>query len=458
MDKIVILGAGLTGLSAAYHLEQKGFYNYEIFEKENEIGGLCRSVYQDGFTFDFTGHLLHVSDDYFANLIQNIIGLENMNSINRRSFVYSNNTYTHYPFQINLHGLPQEVVIECIEGFLTRYKSKKNPRTFYEWVMKNFGSGFAKYFFVPFQTKIFDYNIKKVTSSWTGRFVPQTSLKQIIAGALQEPSPSNVGYNSQFYYPKEGGIFFWIKKLANQIRKPINTNHCVESIDLTNKIIIFKNGHEQRFEKIINTIPLDYMLNSLKEKSSTNLKKASKKLICNSVINFNLGISRPDLSNKHWIYVPEAKFPFYRLGFPHNFSEKLVPNGCSSLYGEFSYINKSEEQINEILKNSINKTKELLQIKNDEIITQKVIQIPRAYVIYDFWREKNLPILLNELEQNSIYSAGRYGQWKYSSMQEAVLDGKKVADELTMQQTRIIPAKKVEEFEKQNKNIKQKEL
>ncbi len=76
MAKFVIIGAGLTGLSAAYHLEKKGFTDYALFEKEPSIGGLCRSTVQDGFTFDFTGHLLHTSDTYFRSLLTELVGFD----------------------------------------------------------------------------------------------------------------------------------------------------------------------------------------------------------------------------------------------------------------------------------------------------------------------------------------------------------------------------------------------
>lgn len=452
MAKIVILGAGLTGISTAYHLEKQGFFDYKIFEKENEIGGLCRSVKQDGFTFDFTGHLLHINDEYFGSLIDNIVGKENLNSIHRRSFVYSSNVYTHYPFQINLFGLPADIVTECIEGFINKPKTKKDPKSFYKWAINNFGEGFAKYFFIPFQNKIFDYNIKKISSSWTGRFVPQTSLRQIIQGAIKEPEISKVGYNSQFFYPKKDGIIFWVQKLADQLINPINTNFCTEKIDLKNKVITFTNGHQEPFEHIVNTIPLDNMLDMLKENSSTNFQKVSKNLICNSVVNFNLGIARENLTDKHWIYFPETKYPFYRVGFPHNFSSALVPDKHSSLYGEFSYINKSEKEINSMLNKAIDETKNLFNLTDKEIVTKKIIHIPRAYVVYNFWREKNLQKLLNELEQNSIYNAGRYGQWKYSSMQEAVIDGKKVAEQILNINKLIVPAKKIDSFQDNTKS------
>lgn len=428
MAKIVILGAGLTGISTAYHLEQNNFFDYKMFEKENEIGGLCRSVYQDGYTFDYTGHLLHINDTYFSSLIDSIVGKENLNSINRRSYVYSKNTYTNYPFQSNLYGLDENTIAECIEGFVNR-DNKTKDKTFYQWVLKNFGPGFGKHFFFSYQKKIFSYDIKKISSSWTGRFVPATSLKQIISGALK-PACNNIGYNSQFFYPKNNGIIYWVDKIAQQIKNPINLNFCVKSISLKNKTVTFTNGHIEHFEKLISTLPLDLFLNMLEDKTSTHLTEQAKNLVCNSVVNFNLGIKRPNLTDKHWIYFPEEQYPFYRIGFPHNFSNKLAPENCSSLYGEFAYIKKSKKSINDTLNYAINSTKKILNIHDNEIDTQKIIYIDRAYVIYNFWREKNLNKLHAKLNENDIFSIGRYGSWKYSSMQEAVLEGKDIAHKI----------------------------
>jgi protoporphyrinogen oxidase len=433
--KIVILGAGLTGLSAAYHLEKRNFFDYAMFEKEQESGGLCRSVIHDGFTFDFTGHLLHASDPYFQQLLASIIGMEHMNSIHRESFIYSHETYTRYPFQINLFGLPPSVIAECIEGFATRPRTKKQTKTFHEWVLRTFGSGISKHFFFPFQEKIFSYPLTKVSPTWMGRFVPSTSLSQMIRGALSDTYDTSIGYNAHFLYPKKGGIQFWVDKVAKALTNTIHTNYSAEHIDLRKKYVRFSNGHEERFDILINTIPLNTFIDKLEEKPTTTFKRALNKLVCNTVVNFNLGIARPDLSTKHWIYFPEQQYPFYRVGFPHNFSQHMTPAGCSSLYGEFSYIGKSTHEINSMLKLSLTEVKKLFNLSDQEIITQKIITIPHAYVIYNFWREQHLPALLNQLEQEHIYSIGRYGGWKYSSMQEAVLDGKKIADTVT-----VIPA------------------
>lgn len=427
MAKTVILGAGPTGISAAYHLEQAGFYDYVLFEKENEPGGLCRSIIQDGFTFDFTGHLLHINDGYFHSLIQSVVGLDLFENIYRRSFVYSHETYTAYPFQIHLKGLPTNVIAECVIGFIQRLKKRLNPRTFREWVLKEFGYGFGKHFFFPYQKKIFACSINKLTASWTNRFVPKTTIDDILNGIMFEPLQNTIGYNAQFLYPKEGGIVTWVKKLANQLHNPIQLDHTVTKIDLATQVIHFNNGHQERYNRLITTIPLDILLHCLREKPSTNFKKASPHLLCNSVINFNLGFKRPDISDKHWIYFPESKFPFYRLGFPHNFSQGNVPSDCSSLYGECAFLHKSASSQLYLLEKALTQTKALLKISDDDIATQKVITIPHAYVIYDAWRDKHLSSLLAQLQQQNIYSVGRYGEWKYSSMQEAILDGKNIA-------------------------------
>lgn len=437
MAKIVIIGAGLTGISAAYHLEKKDFHNFTIFEKESEVGGLCRSVQQDGFTFDYTGHLLHANDDYFRNLMQSIFGLENFNSIDRRSFIYSQDIFTRYPYQINLYGLPTSTIAECIEGFILRNQSKNTPKTFLQWVESNFGAGFAKHFFMPYQEKIFAYDLTKLTASWTGRFVPKTSLEQIINGALHD-TYEPVGYNAQFLYPKKGGIIAWVQKLADSVQKTVITNCCVESINTAEKIITFTNGHHESYDHLISTMPLDHLLRCLKGNKTTYLRQAADKLICNSVINFNIGVNRPDLSDKHWIYYPEKKYPFYRIGFPHNFAESMAPAGCSSLYGEFAHVGKSPQWIHDTLKTALAATKKILNIAPSDIATEKIISVPHAYVIFDQWREKNVPHIHERLKELGIHSVGRYGQWKYSSMQEAVLDGKQVAEQLV-----IMPAKRV---------------
>lgn len=436
MARIVILGGGLAGISAAYHLEQKGFFDYQLFEKEDTIGGLCGSIQQDGFTFDYTGHLLHINDPYFHDLIARVVGFEQFNVIHRRSYIYTQQQYTPYPFQMHLHGLPTNIIADCIAGYVKRATHIRRPKTFVDWVHKQFGAGFARHFFLPYQRKIFAYDLNQITASWTGRFVPQTSLEAIIEGTMHPAPAPSVGYNAHFFYPKHGGIVSWVAALADKLQNPIKHNHAAVAIDSKARIITFANGERQAYNKLITTLPLDTMLNMLHTPSNRTYHTAQHKLLCNSVLNFNLGVSRPEISDKHWIYFAEKEFPFYRIGFTSNFAASMTPPGCSSLYGEIAYMHLPRTHKQAVINRAIKQVQQLLDIADHEIATTKIIDIKHAYVIYNFWREKHLARLLQTLTQDNIYSIGRYGAWKYCSMQETLLDGKQIADKLCIQPAR----------------------
>src|SRR5437764_3889948 len=108
---IVISGAGPTGLSAAYHSGE----NSVLLEQNERVGGWCRSIVDNGFTFDYAGHIMFSKDDYVHQMYRLLLG-DNVHWQNREAWVYSKGVYTRYPFQGALYGLPPEVIKECIVG------------------------------------------------------------------------------------------------------------------------------------------------------------------------------------------------------------------------------------------------------------------------------------------------------------------------------------------------------
>jgi protoporphyrinogen oxidase len=160
------------------------------------------------------------------------------------------------------------------------------------------------------------------------------------------------------------------------------------------------------------------------------MEEHAKKLICNSLININLGINRPQLTTHHWVYYPEKQYPFFRIGFPHTL-DSMAPEGQSSLSIEISSLAQpSEEQIAYSTAQAIRHIRKIFDLQPSDISFQQTLLLPYAYVIYDFWREQHLDSLLNHLKQRNIYSVGRYGAWKYSSMYNAIVDGQTIAQTL----------------------------
>jgi protoporphyrinogen oxidase len=194
--EVIILGAGLTGLSVAYHLEQQGFFDYQIFEQDARPGGLVKSETCNGFTFDYTGHFLHLNNQDASEFIKSTVDLDTFDTHKRRSSIFSYETYTNYPFQMNLHGLPTQVIVDCITKFVQRKQTTQNIISFYDWVLTYFGQGLGDHFFFPYNQKLFSYPLDKIHHAWTGRFVPQTTLEDLLYGALEERTHQNVGYNN----------------------------------------------------------------------------------------------------------------------------------------------------------------------------------------------------------------------------------------------------------------------
>jgi protoporphyrinogen oxidase len=436
MAQVVILGAGLTGLSAAYTLEKNNIHDYLLFEKDKVIGGLCKTERRNGFIFDYTGHFLHATDPAVLVFLEETIGKDSLAAIARQSAIYSEGLYTAYPYQSNLYGLSTKTVADCMEGFVLKKAPKNLPKdSFASWVLRYFGQGFADHFFFPYQEKLLCHPVTTITSSWTGRFVPSTSLEQIIEGALK-PSDKAIGYNAHFHYPKAGGIDHLINAIAKKLHQQAITEYETERIDLKKRIVYFTNGHQESFEYLISTMPLNQLLSQI-EGNRNRYKQAASHLQCNYLLNINVCIKRPHIISHHWIYFPESKYQFFRIGVPHLLTPAMAKNGHSSLAIEIAYRNRPAS-IQEAIDRSYVHLAEIFGITKDEVIDEVILHLPYAYVLYDHWRDTHLQPLIESLYNKQIFSTGRYGGWKYASMQEAILDGQQAASSIINCQKRSL--------------------
>jgi UDP-galactopyranose mutase len=426
---IIIIGAGLTGLSTGYHLKVRNA-NFKIYEKDLRIGGLCKSEVVNGFTFDYTGHLLHVREDYANKLVTELLK-GNLKELKRNAWIYSKGVYTPYPFQVNLYGLPPNIVKECLLGLIeAKYSgNKEKPVTFEDGINAYFGKGIAKYFMIPYNQKLWTVHPREMTCEWLDRYVPLPRLEEVLDGALQPPK-KDFGYNIYFYYPVYGGIGSLSNAFARSIENNIHKGKEVVNIDASNKKLELNDGNTEEYSSLISTMPLPKLI-ELVEDVPGDIKKHSKKLRYASVYCVNIGVARPKISEKHWIYFPENDFVFYRVGFTSNFSHYLAPSGNSSIYAEISYSNINSIPEKNILSRTIDDLIKCGILKSDDqVIVRQLLNLKYAYVIYDKNHKESVKTIHNYLENNDIYSIGRYGKWEYSTMEDAILEGKEVANKL----------------------------
>jgi protoporphyrinogen oxidase len=422
--KYLILGAGLAGLSAAFHLGR----DYAIFEKTDRVGGLAYSEKIDDFILDYCVHVLYHKDQDIRRFCDELLG-ENTKDHIRSTWIYSKRVYTQYPFQANLYGLPLDVVGECISGFIdAKYPLHPLPRAtnFHEFNLNTFGEGIVKHFMLPFNQKLWTVHPRKMSTEWVEGIVPQPEVEDIIDGAL--PGQKRLfGFNAYFRYPKRGGIRSLSDALHARVEK-VNFGFEAVEIDTQNKTVRFSNFDEPvKYDKLISTLPMKYIPNIIKGVPD-RVKKAADKLIHNSVECINVAINRPIDHQKHWIYYPESKFPFYRIMLPHTMSEDMVPPGKGAFSVEVSHGNDRKVDLSRVESDVIHGLRKAgLMGKQEEPLFVFRLSVPCAYSIYTKKRPKAIELIRNYLEKNSIYSLGRYGNWEYSNMEKAIIDGRDIA-------------------------------
>jgi protoporphyrinogen oxidase len=427
-QKFIILGAGLAGLSAAYFLKK----DYQIFEKEATKGGLCRSRHINGYIFDYDGHLLHFKNKTVLDLTRKLMGKE-LVAIKRNSWIGSFSGFTRYPFQANLFGLPKHVIKECIFGFLDArlngYIYKSNHDNFKQWVVHTFGEGIARHFMLPYNNKFWRVPVQKLTCEWVDDYIPVPSIKDVLNGTIAQ-SKKRFGYNARFWYPRNGGIENLVFAFQEQINNGIHTLHRATKVNLNEKTVSFQNGKKLKFDNLISTIPLPEML-KLIPRLPKKIKTALAKLKHNSIFCLNLGVAKSNISDKHWIYFPEKKFAFFRVGFPSSFSSTVVPCGRSSLYAEVSYSPDRPPDRKYLVKKILEDLykAEILSTK-DTIEVCDPLDIKYGYIIYDHNYSESIGVIQEYLNQHHIYLIGRYGRWKYMAMEDAILDGKNIAQKI----------------------------
>lgn len=429
---VLILGGGLAGLSAAYHLQRFSKLSFLVAEKGAGLGGTAGSIKKDGFIFDHTGHLLHLHDPYGKKLILDLLG-KNIAVMERRSWIYSHKTFTRYPFQANTYGLPEKIVDECLTGFLrtVHWPTKlKSAPSFRDWSLSHFGAGISRHFMFPYNEKLWRTRLDLLTTEWQGRFVPKPTAGEVMRGSLLD-STKSFGYNATFRYPVHGGIQTLPDALAARIQEGrIAANAAVRSVDLAEKVAVIDGLGEVSYSRLVNTLPLVHFLDMARPLPPA-VKAARGKLRYNTVYCLNIGVDRADISDKHWIYFPEKGFVFYRAGFSSNFSKHIAPRNTSSLYIEVS--RHPGERVNlgllerQILSGLVRCG---LLKKSDKILTKLWIPIECAYVVYDFERTPAVETIFRHLNKAGVESIGRYGGWKYSFMEETILDGKRCAERL----------------------------
>ncbi len=429
----VIVGGGLAGMTAAYTFLQAGESHWQLYEREDRVGGLARSMALDGYLFDFGPHILFTIDPEMEALIRDLLG-ENFHAQEREAFIYHHRhrLYTRFPFQAHLHGLPVEIVRDCLVGLVRAVQRQAlgefQPRNYEEWMRGFFGDGIAEHLMIPYARKIWTVEPSTMDFNWIGRRVPTPDFERILAGALSD-DVGQVGATAAFWYPRRGGIEPLPRALGARLRN-LHLGRTVERIEVGGRRLVFADGEVIPFERMVYSLPLP-LLPRICDALPPEVERACAGLRYQGIYCVNLGVDRERISDKHWVYFYEDPFPFHRLSFPANFSPGTVPPGKSSISTEVAFSRERPLDRDTAVERTIAAlvTAGILA-PDDRIELVHAEEIVPAYVIYDLDHARNVGIIRAWLKEHGIWPVGRFGEWQYFNMDHSMRSGKTAAEEI----------------------------
>jgi len=436
--RIIILGAGPCGLGAAFHLNKLGHKAWQLFERNDHVGGLSAS-FRDaaGFTWDVGGHVLFSHYDYFDKAVNIAIG-DDFFEHQRESWIRILQRWVPYPFQNNVRYLPNDALQECLSGLRGLSDPPDRTTNFREWMNSVFGTGIVKYFMEPYNSKVWGVPLESMSKDWIAERVSVVDLVRVERNIAEGCDDLSWGPNNIFRFPKYGGTGAIYDGLAKPLHEKIHLRHEMQEIDLDQKKVIFSNGLIEQYDVLINTSPLDLLVSKCKT-IPAQVADAAGDLVHNSGLIAGLGFEGKRDDSKCWMYFPESNSPFYRVTNFHNYSRFNVPEGDTgryfSLMCEATYSSPKPESKSSILESTLQGliNSGLIDEQHKENIASRyLIDIPYSYPVPTLGRDSALTKIQPFLESRSVYSRGRFGAWKYEvgNMDHSFMQGVEVVERI----------------------------
>jgi len=424
-DKVVVIGGGISGISAGYHLKEKG-YDATVYEKDAEWGGLCGNFTIDGFRFDKSVHLSFAKSEYVQDLFKK--STDNQINIHKpEAFNYYEGAWVRHPAQNNLFPLPTEVKVAAINDFVENLSVEhKEVNNYDDWLRAQFGNYFAENFPIKYTRKYWTVEAKELSTTWCGVRWYKPSIEEVLRGSYTNETP-NTYYAKEMRYPKYGGYKSFLTHMAKNCDIAVNKE--VDTIDPVSKVVHFNDGTKQDYKGLISSAPLPKLIDMLPDVPS-DVKDASEKLYATTVNIISLGFNKADIPEHLWYYIYDEDFFPARCYSPSIKSLDNAPEGKSSVQFEV-YASRHKDfpmDPNKLMEDIITKGIKMGLFKEEEIIVKDSRILPYGNVVFYNGMEKDRKVVKNYIESLGIHLVGRFGQWEYHWTDQSLLTGKAVAD------------------------------
>jgi len=422
-NKTIVLGAGISGISAAYHLGLKNI-DTTIYEKDSEWGGLCGNFTLDGFRFDKSVHLSFASDEYVQELMYSETPYHRHAP---EASNYYEGCWVKHPAQNNLFPLPPETKVKIISDFI-KNDGKEHTITHYEsWLRAQFGNYFAENFPMRYTKKYWTVEASELSTTWVGNRLSQPNIEEVLLGSFTSDIP-NAYYAKEMRYPKQGGY----KSFLNTMQKEchIELNKEAIAVNPVKKEVTFKDGSTEAYENLVSSLPITHMV-TLLPNVPQNVIEAGENLFASSVAIVSFGFNKPGLAEHLWYYIYDEDILPARCYSPSIKSPDNAPDGCSSVQFEVYFSTKNDLALtgDELIDHIVSKALEMNIFTEEDIVVKDARILPYGNVVFYESMEDDRQIVLDYLSSLNIYGVGRFGQWAYLWTDQCVLTGRDVIEE-----------------------------
>lgn len=421
----LVVGAGVSGLSFANAIRKEaadaGRDTPEvlILEADSEPGGYCKTIVQDGFTWDYSGHFFHFRRPEIEAWLRERMPGQEIRTVNKQTSIRYAGLDIDFPFQKNIHQLGREDFIDCLVSLYFRdegHDTDQAPSSFKDMLQRRFGRGIAERFLIPYNEKLYACDLDSLDVEAMGRFFPHADIADIIRNMQKA---DNASYNASFSYPLGGAIQFIKALLFDLPESLLAYSERLESIDLANKIA--KTGARSiRFDKLICSAPFDKLC------GISALEVPSGAFSSNKVLVFNLGFDKKGAEGVHWVYFPDKSLPFYRVGFYDNIMDTPRMSLYVELGGKSGQVFDVEEQREKVLEALRRES----YVTDHELLSWHSVAMDPAYVHITKRSMAEHKRLGETLRQSGVYPVGRYGGWTYCSIEDNIIETRALAKAL----------------------------
>ncbi len=351
--KILILGAGPSGLTVAAELLEHGYRNLLILEKENEAGGLCRSKLIDHAPIDIGGgHFLDTNNDVANEFLMRYLPRNEWIEYERDSRILIGKKEISHPLEANIWQFDVEDQIRYLKSVSQAgcNTGKKQPERFVDWICWKLGEAIANEYMIPYNRKMFSNELNNLGTYWLEK-LPNVSFEETIRSCLMKKAYGKQPGHSRFLYPKRYGYGEVWKRIADSLNGHIEYNRDIEKIDFEKKRVYTSDNECYKADIIITTIPWKEYINII---GMPHELKNEISMLKNNSIQVSY-FSKNIETNAHWIYIPADTVPYHRILVRSNFYNGAVGYWTETNLdrvkidydeGEISYVNRYAYPLN----------------------------------------------------------------------------------------------------------------